>query len=98
MARLTNFTVSTPGPVGMGRWFPPVRGCPLLTALLLVRRRVRQRWRRGEPLLLVQLVVLIVLLEALSPPDPSLLREGRPLSLPLMRGAAGGLRSGRRWV
>jgi hypothetical protein len=45
----------------------------------------------GETLLLVQSVLLTILIEALLPLDHPLLRKGRPVSLPLLRGAAGGL-------
>jgi hypothetical protein len=36
-------------------------------------------------------VLFVVLVEALLTPDPPLLRESRPVPLPLLRGAAGGL-------
>jgi hypothetical protein len=87
-------------PWGWGHGFPPARGGPLLVALLLVRLWVCQHRWRGEPLLLAQPVLLVVLLKALLPPDLSLLCEGRPLPLPLplLRGSAGGRRSGRRRV
>jgi hypothetical protein len=47
---------------------------------------------------LAQPVLLIILIEVLLPPDHPLLREGCPVSLPLLRGAAGDLRPRRRWI
>jgi hypothetical protein len=52
----------------------------------------------GETLLLTLLALFVVLVEALLPPNPPLLHEGRPVPLPLLRGAASGLRLRRRWV
>jgi hypothetical protein len=83
---------------GWGRGFPPIRGGPLPVALLLVRRQVRQRRWRGETLLLALPVLFVVLVEALLPPDPPLLRESRPVPLSLLCCAAGGMGSRRRRV
>jgi hypothetical protein len=49
-------------------------------------------------LLLTQSVLLVVLIKALLPPDPPLLRVGRSVSLPLLRGATSGLRQRPRRV
>jgi hypothetical protein len=45
----------------------------------------------GETLLLALLVLFVVLVEALLPPNPPLLHEGRLVPLPLLCGAVGGL-------
>jgi hypothetical protein len=75
---------------GDGGEFPPIGGGPFpITLLLLVRRRVRWcRWR-GASLLLTQPVLLVVLFQALPPPEPLRLCARRPLLLSPLRGATG---------
>jgi hypothetical protein len=88
-----------PRPLGTGasqgptyhRWSAPCRSLP--------RPRTSSPAPTGEEtLLLAQPVLLVVLVEALLPPDPPLLREGRPVPLPLLCGVAGGLRPRRQRV